>query len=147
MLLGSIGVGLVSPALASGDLADRLRAEGIAPEALDAAMEAAAESESPAELAQAVMSALGESAPAPDVFLRALYGHLYQLLRFQQGMKAVSGASATTPQTNHPTPDGIPVEVIRRRAPASELAASHLAEDAPRPLPRVQHPAVQPLGP
>ena len=145
VLLGSIGAGLVSPALASGDLADRLWADGIAPEALDAAMVAAAESESPAGLAQAVTSALGESAPPPDVFLHALYGHLYQLLRAQQGLNAVASAAASQA--------GVPVWAARGvwaadlHAPNASAGCLSATQSETLRLPRFFFPAIQPLGP
>ena len=145
MLLGSIGVGLVSPALASSDLADRLRAEGIAPEALDAAMEAAAESESPAALAEAVASVLGEFAPAPDVFLHALYGHLYHLLRVQQGLTAVTFAAAS--QAGAPAWDVRGVGAANLHAPNAFVGCLWASESRSLRLPRFRFPALQPLGP
>ena len=145
VLLGSIGAGLVSPALASDDLADRLRAEGIAPEALDAAMEAVAESESPAALAQAVASALGESAPAPDVFLHALYGHLYQLLRVQQGLNAFASAAAS--QAGAPVWDARGVWAADLHAPNASVGCLRASESRSLRLPRFRFPAIQPLGP
>jgi len=145
VLLGSIGAGLVSPALAFGEMADRLRAEGIAPEALDAAMEAAAESESPAALAEAVTSALGESAPAPDVFLHALYGHLYQLLRVQQGLNAVASAAAN--QAGTPMWDARGVWAANLHAPNASNGFLKGSESRSLRLPRFRFPALQPLGP
>ena len=145
VLLGSIGAGLVSPALASDDLADRLRAEGIAPEALDAAMEAVAESESPAALALAVTSALGESAPAPDVFLHALYGHLYQLLRVQQGLNAIASAAAS--QAGTPVWDARGVWAANLHAPNASDGCFWASESRFPRLPRFRFPAIQPLGP
>ncbi len=146
VLLGSMGTGLISPVLAAGDIAAQLTAEGIDQETLNVAMTAVSDSDSPTDVAQAVADAFGDEASAQDAFLRALYGRLYQILQFQQGPVAVTvslvGASLTL--------DLIPDSAVFNASPVDPGTNCLVFGSSPNEervfLPRVQDPAVQPLG-
>lgn len=145
VLLGSIGVGVMSPVLAAGDIEERLSAEGFNQEALDAALHAA-ESGSPADVADAVTTAMGDEAPATKAVLHALYGQLYQLLQFQQGPKAVASALATSQIVEY---SGFALTNLTTRLPAPNVLVEGLqaTESATPLLPRFAFPAVKPRAP
>lgn len=152
MLLGSLGLGLTAPvavARSAHDAATWLALDAIPTATLEAALSAAAGTDSPeayAEaLAAALHTALGASAPPADVLLAALYGQLFRVLQEEVGDCAVVTAAGTGGALPSPLEEAVApgVEPAGRVAGASPLTA----EPHVLPPPRLLRPAVQPLGP